>query len=156
MSAPRRAVVGLIAIAVVAASAVLAAPQSSQEASKKGVPVCPPEIPLRDIAVKWPDGWEGEVPGKYSLHAVGVIQGTEANHEGDILPESKKHKGKLVVYYAGLDGFANPRWLSCSYGNNSGLRLYKRLPAGIKECVIRYEETYGSPGSYDLESYHCE
>jgi len=118
--------------------------------------VCPQEIPVPDITVKWPAGWEGEVPGIYKLHAVGVIQGSEANHEGDILPESKKHKGKLVVYYSGLDGFAHQRWLSCSYGNNSDLRLYKKLPSDIKECVIRYQETYGSPGSYDLESYRCE
>lgn len=156
MTATPRALLGFIAIAVIPVSAILAATQPPQSLSRSGVPACPHEIPLQDIAVKWPDGWEGEVPGKYGLHAVGVIQGTEANHEGDILPETKKHKGKLVVYYSGLDGFANPRWLSCSYGNHSDLRLYKRLPSGIKECVIRYEETYGSPGSYDLESYRCE
>ena len=156
MIAIRRAVVGLIAIAVIPVATVGAATQPPQALSKKAVPVCPQEIPPRDITVKWPAGWEGEVPGIYRLHAVGVIQGTEANHEGDIIPESEKHKSKMVVYYSGLDGFAHQRWLSCSYGNHSDLRLYKKLPSDIKECVIRYEETYGSPGSYDLESYRCE
>jgi hypothetical protein len=63
----------------------------------------------------------------------------------------------LVVYYSGLDGFGpHQRWLSCSYGNDSLLRLYKKMPFDIKQCVIRYSETYGSPGFYDLESYRCD
>lgn len=111
---------------------------------------------MRDITVKWPAGWQGEVDTIFKLHGVGVIVGDEANHEGDIIPEEEKRKGKLAVYFGGLDGFPKPRWLSCNYGNYSVLRLYKRLPPEIKECVIRYTETDGSPGSYDLESYRCK
>lgn len=153
----RRAINGLIAIAVIPISTAGAATHPMQERPKNPVPVCPQEIPLKDITVKWPAGWQGEVAMIFRLVGVGVIQGSEANHEGDIVPESKKHKDKLVVYYSGLDSFGpHQRWLSCSYGNDSELRLYKKIPFDIKECVIRYTETYGSPGSYDLESYHCE
>jgi len=153
----RRAIIVLIAIAAGSVIAAGAAKQPPSGPPKKPVPVCPQEIPVSDVTVKWPTGWQGEVAAIFKLHGVGVIQGAEANHEGDIVPEAKKRKGTLVVYYSGLDSFgSHQRWLSCSYGNDSELRLFKKIPFDIKECVIRYTEVYGSPGSYDLESYRCE
>lgn len=106
--------------------------------------------------MKWPAGWAGEVNTIFRLHSVSVIQNEEPNHEGDIIPESEKRKRKVSVIYDGLDGFTHPRWLSCNYGNFDLLRLYKRLPSNIKQCVIRYTQSYGASDSYDLESYRCE
>lgn len=144
----RRAVGGFIAIAVIPVS--LASAATPQEPFKKSTPVCPQEIPLRDITVKWPAGWVGEVNTVFRLHSVTVIQGEEANHEGDIIPEGEKRKGKSLEFYRELDNSAHPSWLSCNYGNFNLFRLYKRLPSNIKECVIQYDKDAG------LESYRCE
>jgi hypothetical protein len=157
MMAMRRAVGGFIVIAVIPVSVVTGATSGPQEPSKKSIPVCPQEIPLRDITVKWPDGWVGELDTKFALQAVGVIQGAEASHEGDIVPETEKHKDKLVVTYSGLDSFGSrQRWLSCSYGNDSSLRLYRKFPFNIKQCVMKYEESSPNSNFYRIESYRCE
>jgi len=148
MMAIRRAVRGFIAIAVIPVSLVNAA--TSKEPSKNSTPVCPREIPLRDITVKWPAGWEGEVDTVFRLNSVTVIQSEEANHEGDIIPEGEKRKGKAKEIFSGLDGYIHPRWLSCNYGHHDVLRLYKRLPSNVKQCVIQYDK------DGELESYRCE
>lgn len=157
MIAIRLAVAALIAIAAAPVSTAGAATQRPQERPKKPVPVCPKQIPPSDVSVKWPAGWHGEVTELFRLRAVGVIWGKEPSHLGDFIPETEERKGKLVVYYSGLDGYdPHPRWLSCSYGRDTVLRLYKPLSSDIKECVIRYTQQSASPGHYDLESYRCE
>lgn len=121
----------------------------------ENIPQCPLKYPADGMLLtKVPQGWRGQVDYKFDLQHASVIEGAP-EERGELIPYEQKVKGGVEADYNDLDvNTKYEKWLSCGYGKLGEIKLYKRLPPGIKRCTMKYKPDV-TPKSYILESINC-
>lgn len=107
---------------------------ASNEASAGLAFACPAEIPPTAIVVKM-NGWRDHAQAS-ALTSVDIVEGP-LEENGVLKPMEGRAGGKHTSTYM-LEGGPEQKWLMCGYGRDGNLNLAKRLPTGVKECVVAY------------------
>lgn len=126
------------------------------EASESNIPQCPASYPVDGIHLnKIPSGWAAEVQGRFDLVSAAVIEGPP-QRQGELVPFSQKIKGGSLAVYNDLDVDERfEKWLACNYGHYGEIRLYQRLPKGIKRCTMKYKVDPATKLA-SLDGYSCK
>ena len=122
------------------------------------VPVeqCPKNYPATGVVLtKIPLGWRGDVVGQLENRSVGIFEGPP-EQLGELVPQERQIHGRLVARYDHLSGVQkDDYWMVCSYGMLGEIRLYHRLPHGIKRCVVQYRKNL-APNNYLVDRIDCD
>ena len=124
------AVAGLLALAAISVAAAEIAI------------VCPTELqPEAMRIVTTPSGWQPYISSPLYLHSAAPIFGPP-ERLGQLRGQTiKRSKGESTVQYDGLDSpLPEGVWFSCEYGEGNQFSVAKKLPAGIKSCVVKYKK----------------
>lgn len=101
--------------------------------------VCPSELPAEAMKiVTAPDGWKPFVSSPLFLHSASPIAGPP-ERLGQLMGETtRRTKSESIVLYQSLDvGTPEGVWVQCDYGEGNEFSRTKKLPAGIKSCVVK-------------------
>ena len=123
------------------AAALLAVAAGTATASETAI-ICPKELPAEALKiVHAPHGWQAFVSSPLYLHSAAPIAGPP-ERLGQMRGETKRRtKTQLTVEYHSLDAaFPEGVWFQCDYGEGNEFSLAKKLPAGIKSCVVKYRK----------------
>lgn len=111
-------------------------------ASSEQTIVCPTELPADAMKiVKSPQGWQPFISSPLYLHSAAPIFGPPERLGRIIGRTTTRPKGESTVEYDDLDS-PPPEgvWFSCDYGDGNEFSIAKKLPAGIKSCVVKYRK----------------
>lgn len=101
--------------------------------------VCPTQLPAESIKIATvPEGWQPFISSPLYLHSAAPIAGPPERLGRMVGRTIKGARGESITLYGNLDApYPEGLWLSCDYGVDNAFSIAKKLPAGVKACVVR-------------------
>lgn len=114
--------------------------------------VCPAELPADTIKIAAPpNGWQPFISSPLYLHSAAPTAGPPERLGRMVGRTTNRTRGQSTVRYDNLDApYPDGVWFSCDYGEGNGFSVAKKLPAGIKSCVVKYKNGEKA-GQMDLD-----
>lgn len=103
---------------------------------------CPTELaPEAMKIVTTPGGWQPYISSPLYLHSAAPIFGPP-EQLGQLRGQTiKRSKDGATIKYDELDSPPSAGvWMSCEYGEGNEFSLAKKLPAGIRSCLVTHKK----------------
>lgn len=103
--------------------------------------VCPTELPAHTLKITAPQqGWKPFTSLPVYLHSAAPIAGPPERLGRMVGRTISRTRKESTVRYDNLDApYPEGVWFSCDYGEANGFSIAKKLPAGIKSCLVKYK-----------------
>lgn len=103
---------------------------------------CPKELPADALKiVKAPQGWQPFISSHLYLHSAAPIAGPPQRLGQMVGVTTRSTKTESTIEYHSLDApYPEGVWFQCDYGEGNEFSIARKLPPGLKSCVVKYRK----------------